>query len=125
MDMKTPHQSAEGFDLAEWAASNPKEYDRFAAYMEHVVPHLQRMVDACKEHRLPFAFIIGHTQHKDGRTAVACGSHFPSKEEALGEVIQAMLAGQGQLHPAMVVAQADSVRCMRVQAFFPESGSVH
>jgi len=125
MDMKTKHQSEEGFDLADWAACNPQEYDRFAAYMEHVVPLLQQVVDACREHRLPFSFIIGHTQRKDGHSAVAVGSHFPSKEEALAEVIQATMAGQGEVASAMAVQRADQLRAMRLQAFFPESGSVH
>lgn len=115
----------DGFSLGEWAAANPKAFDRYDVYRQQVEPLVAALRDACKEHGLPFSFVIGHTQQENGDVAVACGSHFPSLTEAPAEIIAAHSMGKGEIREAMAIHQAGMVRAMRLQAFFPASGSVH
>lgn len=122
---KNAQQSDDGFSLEEWVASNPKAFDRYSLYMQHAAPVVEQLIAVCREHRLPFSLVVGHTQQEDGHSAVASASHFPTAAESQGEVIMAMLSATGNVGGVVSTHRADIERLMRLQAFFPKSGSVH
>lgn len=124
-DKNHAEKSETCFSLQEWAATNPKPFNRFDAYKQHIEPLVMALRDACKEHGLPLQYAIVHTQSENGDNAVACGINLTTTNEATAELMAANCMANGEPNVAMAIHQADMVRSMRLQAFFPASGSVH
>lgn len=77
--MSTEHntQSDGSFSLEQWAESPIAAYARYGEYMEHVDPLVTALQEECRKRGFPMAFIVTHTQHADGNTAVAQGMFVP------------------------------------------------
>lgn len=99
------------FTLRQWAESPIAAYDRYDEYMEHVDPLVTALQAECRKRGLPMAFIVGHTQHADGNTAVAQGMTVPNDLRLVpGEVLQVSAAAQGNVGEVLNIAGAEALR---------------
>lgn len=114
-----------GFELTEWVEQSPQEYNRYAIYKEKVQATVDQLHALCKEHKLPLAMVICHTQNADGTNAVAHAQYVPSAGEAVAEVMMAGEASRGDVRNIMAIHLADLVRCERARAAKPASAAHH
>lgn len=101
----------DGFTLQQWAESPITPFNKFDLYMAEVDPLVSALQRACRDHGLPIAFIIAHTQHADGNTAVAKGMSVPQDVGSVpAEILMVDAVASGQAKEVFMLAMLEQKR---------------